>query len=433
MQATSTSQPYFGLGSSCVLVRGACRAALHDLASGDIYSIDPVGRTLIEGCQAGRPVAEVVAEIAAKYPEAGTDKPVDYLHQLAAAGLGSFVASPETASETTFPPAPRRLDFLWLELREDCNLRCRHCYCTSDCRRRVADRLTHDEWIGVMKDAVAVGCSKVQFIGGEPLLYGPRIFDLAREARRLGYEHIEVFSNLTLLKDEWIDELVALKMKVACSIFSRRPEVHDLVTTVPGAFERTMDSVRRLKARGIQPRFAVTVMKHNQEYVDETMEFLRELGDPKPDFDLVRPAGRGNDDELLPDKYKQARAYQTRPMFRQTTHEEFVKRYTGNSCWQGKAVVASGGDVHPCIMQRDSPAGNVRKEGLASILENGIRRYWDLSYDKIETCRDCEYRYACKDCRPVTFGPTGDLKAKSIYCTYDPYLGQWPCEAGAGE
>lgn len=431
MGAISMPKPYFALGADCVLVRGARRAALHDLASGDIYSIDPTARMLIEGCQSGRPVPEVVAQLVSETPDATPEKALDYLRQLAAAGLGGFAAAPAPPVETAPAPAPRRLDFLWLELREDCNLRCRHCYCTSDRRRRVADRLTHQEWIAAMADAAAVGCRQVQFIGGEPLLYGRRVFDLAREARRLGYVHIELFSNLTLLRDEWIEELLALEMKVACSIFSRRPEIHDLVTTVPGSFARTLDSILRLKARGIQPRFAVTVMKHNQDYVDETMEFLRELGDPRPDFDLVRPAGRGNDEELVPDKYRQTRQYMTRPMFRQTTREEFNKRFTGNSCWQGKAVIASGGDVYPCIMQRDAPAGNVRQERLASILDNGIRRYWDLSYDKIETCRDCEYRYACKDCRPVTFGPTGDLTAKSIYCGYDPYLGKWPSEEGA--
>lgn len=433
MGATSTPQPYFALGESCVLVRGARRAALHDLESGDIYSIDPVGRRLIESCQAGQPVAAAIAGVAAEYPEAGLDKPLEYLRQLAAAGLGGFVAEPAPTAEIAPAPPVRRLDFLWLELREDCNLRCRHCYCTSDGRQRVAERLAHEEWITVMADAAAAGCRQVQFIGGEPLLYGPRLFDLAREARRLGYAHVEVFSNLTLLRDEWIDEIAALEMKVACSIFSRRPEIHDLVTTVPGSLARTLDAVRRLQARGIQPRFAVTVMKHNQDCVDETMEFLRELGDPRPDFDLVRPAGRGNDDELVPDRYRQARTYRTRPMFRQTAREEFLKRCTGNSCWLGKAVVASGGDVYPCIMQRDAPAGNVRRQHLAGILEGGIRRFWDLSYDKIETCRDCEYRYACKDCRPVTYGPTGDLQAKSLYCSYDPYLGRWPDEGEAAQ
>jgi len=59
------------------------------------------------------------------------------------------------------------------------------------------------------------------------------------------------------------------------------------------------------------------------------------------------------------------------------------------------------------------------------IIRGGIRQYWDLSYDKIEVCRDCEYRYACHDCRPLTYGPTGELTAKSLHCSYDPYRGKF--------
>jgi len=59
------------------------------------------------------------------------------------------------------------------------------------------------------------------------------------------------------------------------------------------------------------------------------------------------------------------------------------------------------------------------------IIRGGIRQYWDLSYDKIEVCRDCEYRYACHDCRPLTYGLTGELTAKSLHCSYDPYRGKF--------
>jgi radical SAM protein with 4Fe4S-binding SPASM domain len=295
----------------------------------------------------------------------------------------------------------------------------------STSRGTAEQRLEPDEWVRVMEQAHELGCRSLQFIGGEPLLMGDRLLDLADRAREIGFAKQAVFTSLSFLEERWIDRMVELDMQVACSIYSKRPEIHDLVTTKKGSFERTIGNVHRLKERGIQPRFAVTVMKHNQDVVEETMQFLRDLGMEHPGFDLVRPSGRGNDAELVPDKLAGKRAYRTRAEFLQTDRETFMRRLGGNSCWQGKIAVSSIGDVHPCIMQRDDPAGNVRTEPLASIIAGGIRRYWDLSLDAIEVCRDCEYRYACHDCRPVAYGPTGSLTAKSLYCSYDPYQGEW--------
>ena len=76
-------------------------------------------------------------------------------------------------------------------------------------------------------------------------------------------------------------------------------------------------------------------------------------------------------------------------------------------------------------MQRDEPGGNVREQPLREIVRGGLRKYWELSLDDIEVCRDCEYRYACPDCRPITVGPTGRLTAKSAHCSYDPYRGEF--------
>ncbi len=415
------SQAFFSLKSDCFLVKGAKRGALYNLSSGDVFSIDPLAVQVVEGCEAAKPVQQIADELA----EAGADQILSFLSQMTQAGMGEFAPYPIHIPKIDLRQHYEKLDFIWLELREDCNLRCQHCYCMSEARTNVNNRLTIEEWQRLLREAADLGCHSLQFIGGEPFLFGDRLFDLAKYAVELGYDDISVFSNLTILKDEWIDKLEEYNMNVACSLYSRRPEIHDLITTRPGSFERTMNNVRRLKERGIQARFSVTVMKLNQDYVEETMDFLRELGITKPGYDLVRPAGRGNDEDLVPDKLSKKKAYRTRAVFSQTDRDSFIRRYNGNSCWQGKVSVSSTGETYPCIMQRAESGGNVQAHSLKAIVENGLRKYWDLSYDKIEVCRDCEYRYACHDCRPVTYGPTGELTAKSLHCSYDPYQGEF--------
>lgn len=413
---------YFILTENCICVDGAKRAALYDLNSGDVFSIDPVSKQIIGLLETGKTIDEVSQEVTA------CDKTqiIEYLKQLEENKLGKFLDSFEKAKEVHLSTsAYLKLDFIWLELREDCNLRCLHCYSESTAQEiKPGERLTFEDWKRLIREAFDLECRKLQFIGGEPFLYGEKLFDLAHFARELGYEQLEIFSNLTILKDRWLDLIEKYNIKIATSLYSKRPGIHDGVTTRKGSFEKTMKAIQKLKERKIPVRYGVTVMKHNQGYVEETMEFLKELGEKNPRFDVARPCGRANDKHMIPNK-SQFWRMRDKAEFFQVDKEQFLIRYRGNSCWQGKISVSSTGDVMPCIMQRDDPAGNVKEMSLKEIIGGKIQKYWSLSRDKINVCKDCEYRYLCRDCRPVSYGPTGELEAKDPSCLYDPYKGEF--------
>lgn len=411
---------YFILNSHCIMVEGAKRAALYDLNSGDVFSIDPVSRKIITFLRTGKAIGDIVHAI----DEYDKDQIHTYLHQLEENNLGTFSDVYRAQEEPEFSVAPyQQLNFMWLELKENCNLRCLHCYSESESQHsKPSKELGVEDWKRLIQEGFDLGCRAMQFIGGEPLLFGEKLFDLTAFARELGYEVIELFSNLTLLKDSWIDLVEKYKMNVATSIYGARPEIHDRITQQKGSFRRTMAVVEKLNARGIPVRYGLTVMKQNQDYVDETLEFLKKMGAKNPGFDVARPCGRANDDEVAPNKYKWVR---DNPTFFQVDKEEFIKRYRGNDCWQGKISISSSGDVMPCIMQRVDPAGNVNEQSLKEIIAGGIQKYWSLSRDKIDICKSCEYRYACKDCRPVSYGPTGQLVAKDPSCLYDPFKGEF--------
>jgi len=76
-------------------------------------------------------------------------------------------------------------------------------------------------------------------------------------------------------------------------------------------------------------------------------------------------------------------------------------------------------------MARNDVIGNIKHKSVREILRDGdIDKYWDMSKDEIEVCKDCEYRYACFDCRPVE-RRTKDVRSRNRYCMYDPYSGEW--------
>ncbi|WP_109437959.1 SPASM domain-containing protein [Aquimarina sp. AU119] len=69
----------------------------------------------------------------------------------------------------------------------------------------------------------------------------------------------------------------------------------------------------------------------------------------------------------------------------------------------------------------DKVFGNVGTKSLLSIISNQtFQEYWDIPKDKIEVCKDCEFRYVCNDAR-IPLKRDGKTYYFEESCTYDPY------------
>jgi MoaA/NifB/PqqE/SkfB family radical SAM enzyme len=372
----------FSLNPHCFLVKGAKRGAIYDLTTGDIYSIDEKSVEILDKCEKGISLSQIIQET----PGVNSQEIIDYLKNLKSLKLGRFLDHHQVVEKIPLSPPEMKLNFVWLELTQNCNLKCLHCYVKGSNNKENgsdSDLLNIREWKRIIKEGYDLGCRQIQFIGGEPMLLGKKIFTLIELARILGYELIELFSNLTLLAEEDINLLVKYNVQVATSIYSKRAEIHDCITTRKGSFNQTINNVRKLQAKGLKVRFATIVMKQNEEYIKETADFLNELGnsDCWRSFDVVRPIGRGVEEGIVPKKLTSWRL-QTKPVFPKITKEEFIRRKNGHSCWQNKLCITSNGQVIPCIMAREKNGGNVKTQTLSAVLNNGhLQNYWRLSKD----------------------------------------------------
>ncbi len=100
-----------------------------------------------------------------------------------------------------------------------------------------------------------------------------------------------------------------------------------------------------------------------------------------------------------------------------------------NSCLNCKLSIDSSGNIKNCPSMKQS-FGNIENTGLEkSLLHKDFRRYWNLTKDDIEGCKDCEFRYVCTDCRAYTERTHTDKDgldiSKPLKCGYDPYTGEW--------
>lgn len=241
-------------------------------------------------------------------------------------------------------PSNVALRFVSLEITPQCNLTCGHCYTKSS-------PYFHDpnvvDWLRILREAHELGCRQVQFIGGEPTIY-PKIVELLTTASDLGYEYIEIYTNLVSVPNNLLRTIGDLGVKVATSFYSSNRDVHEQLTGVKGSFDKTVAGIRQVLLKNIPLRVGL-ISIHDDEYqLQDTISFLSGLGVDKNNVgvDHLRPVGRG---------------------IGYVATENPKERLCGN-CWKGRLAISWDGICYPCVFSRNVPVGDVLKGSLEEIV-----------------------------------------------------------------
>lgn len=103
--------------------------------------------------------------------------------------------------------------------------------------------------------------------------------------------------------------------------------------------------------------------------------------------------------------------------------KSFTESLAYNSCLNNKISIDKNGNVKNCPAMVQS-FGNIANVNLQEIIKmEAFAKYWKVSKDQVETCKDCEFRYICTDCR--AFVDNSNNYPKPLKCGYDPYTSQW--------
>ena len=101
-----------------------------------------------------------------------------------------------------------------------------------------------------------------------------------------------------------------------------------------------------------------------------------------------------------------------------------LESFEFNSCLNQKISVDINGDIRNCPSM-PKKFGNIVQDSLTDALENNnFKEFWKIPKTKITTCKDCEYKFICTDCRAFTENPE-DKFSKPLKCGYDPYSNKW--------
>ena len=74
--------------------------------------------------------------------------------------------------------------------------------------------------------------------------------------------------------------------------------------------------------------------------------------------------------------------------------------------------------------------GNIKDTTLEEAINKpGFKDLWFINKDKIDVCKDCEFRYMCTDCRAFIKDPE-NIYSQPAKCTYNPYICLWEGQEG---
>ena len=349
-----------------------------------------------------------------------------------------------------------RLDELWVQVNDFCNLACAHCLVSSG--PTLDQGLETERITDAVDQAVGLGVTRVFFTGGEPLARAD-IFDLCAHVIERHRRRVVVLTNGTLLSGDRLDALVRLSglevpstsggpaeaaLRFQISLDGSSPEVNDPIRG-SGSFQRIVDGITAAVAAGLSPTMTATILQHNLDDLDALVRLASTLG--VRNVHLLWPHRRGRvldgpfaelpSAEAILASVRRARDVAGDVGVSIDNVEEFRLRFDGmpgikndlaGAGWNSLCVYTDG-QVYPSASMAGVPelrCGDLATKTLEEIWKESpvCRDLRSASVEKKSTCRSCVFKFLCGG---------GDLEhgywtsvvegsdARGSFLAHDPY------------
>ncbi len=319
--------------------------------------------------------------------------------------------------DTTLGRNATRFTLQW-HITHACELSCKHCY---DRSKLVATKLP--QALDVLDQLKAFCVARevdgsVCLSGGNPFLH-PAFFEIAEAVRERGFA-LSILGNP--VSDEELDRLCAIQKPGYYQVSLEGLCEHNDAIRGEGYFERVLDFLPKLKARGIQAVVMTTLTAANLGEVVPLSRMLRGRAD-RHAWNRLAQVGQGSA-LAIPDKETYGRFLiewmaeaQKNPslgfkdnLFNILKHELGLPLgggCTGFGCGAAFNFVAllPHGEVHAC-RKFPSPLGSVYSEGLAAIYDSELAARYRRG---CSACDGCAIRHKCGGCMAVAHGAGLDV------------------------
>jgi len=370
-------------------------------------------------------VAALVSHMANRYrvPEPQIVQDLDrLLHSLSLILQGKTSCAPAVKA-TPFGTHPRHYPVLSeIALTYRCQNRCFFCYASAPDRGRSVPHMTTGQ-VKIILDKIVdqARVPTVSFTGGEPTLR-PDLPELIAYARSRGLRTNLITNGLRCAEEGYAVSLAEAGLNSAqVSLEAGDAATHDAVVAHPGAFARTLQGVRNLKAAGIHTHTNTTINARNRHALPAMVDFLADMEQEYLSMNMVIRTGDavgmpdvGYDEigqVVLPLKDRAEERgmrfvwYSPVPycLFNTAAHGLGSQ---GCAAADGLLSIAPDGQVLPCS-SFEQGIGNLLEEDFATIWNRREARYWRDKDFLPPGCKDCDLAHLCCGACPLYWDEQG--------------------------
>ena len=297
-----------------------------------------------------------------------------------------------------------------LELTNNCNMNCVHCYRLASHVKPT--KLSLKEVKRIIDTMYEHGARTLELTGGEFTLHPDYV-----EIIKYAYDKMDLIALLSHgynLTEKAIEELSYTSDKVLWSISldSYDPEFHDAFRGVKGSHKRVCDNVKRLVAEGFQVKISMSLVEDNFDHVIPTIDFVHnELGVAFFGCSPVLAVGKGSNLNLLKTKtradfdkiYEYSSSKYNNFLSWKSKEELHTLTSSSNNCGAGWKTICIGptGTIRPCVMMDEGlfDFGNILTDDFKSIMKKSIvSKLHNISMPLEKDCSDCFNLLFCKYC-----------------------------------
>ena len=270
--------------------------------------------------------------------------------------------------------------------------------------------------------------------GGEPTLHK----DFVQIVKHICKYAKNVAVTTNGIFDYYIDDLKEEKNLIVQVSLDGYKDKHDAIRG-EGAYEKTINTLRKLDSNGVRYSIASVVNKKNKEFIKDLINELKnftnmsywrvsyEMPFGNADFENMMTAQEWNDlvDYILKEAEFRVNIQKIFPfdIYDKYMSENNINKNISNRCYncgsgRDKIYIYPDFNVYSCTCLTDFCIGNLKKSNLNQILcGEEIKSFSNYKIDEDVPCRECTYYALCNGgCIGMSYHLFGKLGKGDIRC-----------------
>lgn len=289
---------------------------------------------------------------------------------------------------------PPVLHKVFLKITDNCNLQCLHCKQDSiinrgcfSCAKWKTSQAEHpsEKFWDVLERISKMFVEEYIISGGNPFfqweLLKTTISQIRRRTRNV---KISITFNGTALDSDIICFLKEMKISLIFTILGCDSDSYEGATGVRGIFNEIDKNIDLVTEKGID--FSAVILAKGDE-IEKIEAWLN-----KKEADILGVA----------EIYEKNKGFISVPSYakrKEQINSKYRENERKNTCLNGILAIDSEGSLKPCPMINGSFEG---EKDLDYLFQNkSIDKYWRMTKEAFDMCRDCTYKFTCSDCTAV--------------------------------